>query len=345
MSAGWNEDTVDLLTRFLLGELSDKERNQVEQRFLANNEFFDQLMAVESFLLDEHVQGRLSHEHRKRAQSLFQSSGPQRRDVDFTRELIALLREIHVEKEVVASAVRPKPLTPTDRYSLPEESPITRPKHQTSRTGFWRNLSGLSNVASRLGTITAFAALLLSMALVYLVFQLYSQRRDWQAKQAAMERGAQDMLEKLKAESQGRDELAKQMEIEKEKRARAEDLVAVLQSHGPGEVPSIVLAPTTFERGSNPKTIILKPNTARVRLHLELDSSQQYAEYDVLVTTFDGRKVWNKDSIGLKQVKRGRLSVTLPSHVLRYEDYRIEVKGLSSGNRIHVADYIFKVRK
>ena len=154
------------------------------------------------------------------------------------------------------------------------------------------------------------------------------------------------MRERLSEERQTKEELNKQLEIEREKRAEAEELVARLQERKPVVIASGRLSPTVFERGGSPKTVTLKAGTKRVYLRLQLDDGQRYSRYSVLLTTFDGRRVWGEESLDAGRVRNGRLTLPLPPSVLEYEDYRIELRGLSdNGESVHVADYVFKVRE
>lgn len=342
-----NDRTDDLITRFLLGELSEEERTKVEQRFLTDNKFFDQLLAVEDSLIDEHLLGQLSDEKRRPAKILLQSSLAQKREVEFTRELIALLHETNPEKNVTTSAVRqPGFIEPTDKGYPEKETISARPEVETTAPAFSLFAEGLRSVAPRFSAIAPLVALLVCLSLIYWIFHLYSQKRAWEAQRTVMERSNQEALDEVKEEAQGRADLGQRLEIEKEKRAKTEELLAQLQSRRPETVTPIFLSPTTFERGGSSKTVTLKPKTGRIQLQLELDQSQRYTQHSVLITTFDGRKVWSKDSIPPSQINQGKLTLVLPSSLLKYEDYRIELRGLSeTGNFVHVADYTLKVRK
>src|SRR6266404_5799744 len=97
MSAGPDQKTAELMTRFLLGELSEEERPAMEERFLSDNQFFDHLLVMEDSLIDAYLLGRLSDDRRQRAELLLQSSSAQRREVEFTRELISFLSEARSE--------------------------------------------------------------------------------------------------------------------------------------------------------------------------------------------------------------------------------------------------------
>jgi hypothetical protein len=188
------------------------------------------------------------------------------------------------------------------------------------------------------------------------ILYLYSQKKGWEAQRAAVERSSQEARERLSEEMQGKAELSRQLEIEKEKRAqaeeKAEELAAQMRARQPDKInrpetiTSIILAPTTLERGGNSKVLSLKAETGRVQLQLELDEGQRYSQYSVLLTTFDGRRVWSRNSVAASQIKQGRLNLVLPASLLEYEDYKIELKGLSeNGDFVHVADYLFKARR
>jgi hypothetical protein len=335
MSVSMNAKTDDLITRFLLGELSDEERTRVEERFLADNEFFEEVLSAEDALMDQYLLGQLSDEHRKRAQTLFHSSPGQKREVQFTRELIASVREAHVENNSTASA---------------------NSKIGNSARAFSFIPPGLKNFLPHFNATGWVVILLGCLVLMSCILYLYSQKKGWEAQRAAVERSSQEARERLSEEMQGKAELSRQLEIEKEKRAqaeeKAEELAAQMRARKPDKInrpdtiTAIILAPTTLERGGNSKALSLKAETGRVQLQLELDEGQRYSQYNVSLTTFDGRRVWSRNSVAASQIKQGRLNLVLPASLLEYEDYKIELKGLSeNGDFVHVADYLFKVRR
>src|ERR1051325_6975009 len=108
MTAGINTDTDDLATRFLLDELPEEERVQVENRLLADSEFFERVLSAESALVDQYVQGLLDGDKLTRGKSLFESSSLQRDEVRFTKDLIAAVHESNpAEKVQPVSSVIP----------------------------------------------------------------------------------------------------------------------------------------------------------------------------------------------------------------------------------------------
>lgn len=350
-----NAKTDDLITRFLLGELSEQERAQVEAQFLADNEFFEEILSAEDALLEQYLQGQLSGERLERAKTLFHSSPRQKREVEFTQGLIASLRAATPEnKQAILDATQAVAAETTEQtLSRAEIAPADTEPESSARTftlippGFFKHL------AARPTTIGWVLISLICFSLLSWIVYLYSQKKFWEIQLAAVERSNQEAREKLLEATQDQAELSKQLEDERERRARAEELIAQLQIRKPNSsstkldrIITLILAPATLERGSNPKTIKLKAETNRIHLQLEVPADRSYSRYSVLLTTFDGRSVWNNDAIDASQIKQGRLSLFLPPSLLEYEDYRIELKGLlDSGDFVHVADYIFKVRQ
>jgi hypothetical protein len=53
-----------VLRQYLLGQLSDSERDQIERQYLADSEYLDQLLVVEDDLFDEYLGGDLTKEER-----------------------------------------------------------------------------------------------------------------------------------------------------------------------------------------------------------------------------------------------------------------------------------------
>src|ERR1044071_1674406 len=55
-----SENEYQVLKRYVLGELSGDERDAVEQRYFSDQQIFDQLVRIETEIVDDYVRGRLS---------------------------------------------------------------------------------------------------------------------------------------------------------------------------------------------------------------------------------------------------------------------------------------------
>lgn len=316
----------ELIHRFLLDKLSAEERADIEARFLADNEFFETMLAAESSLIDKYLRGELSGDDLQRAQKLFESSETQRGEVEFTRGLLTALRPANLTETVEDVAID-KSATVTDRVP--------------------RSLLAASSQSSPwLFRVTTFATLALCLCLFGLVLFLYKKQSDSEAKRLAAEKTAQEIQIRLREQSSTNAELAKQLELEKQQRAKAEDLVAQMQFRSSNDIVSAILEPTTADRGGASNIINIKAQSKGLQLRLELDDdSRQSRRYAVALTTVEGRTVWRKE-LDARQVRQGRLNLTLPAALFSYDDYRIELKALSdTGELLNTSDYIFRVRK
>jgi hypothetical protein len=219
-------------------------------------------------------------------------------NVEFTKELIALVRA----------------------SGLPE---IRNSSSNTTVTaGF---LGKLGN--PRAGWITfVFVGLLLAAWIVY----LQVQKRKLETMRAAAEQSNRETTSKLGDEVERNLLLSRELEAERQKRQKAEEMLAQSQPGRSPGVLSILLTPATFERGSgNAKVAKLTANTDRIRLLLTLGQGATYERYSLLIATFGGRKVWSSDSITKASIRQGRLEVVLPGNLVEYEDYRLELQGVS----------------
>src|SRR5262245_38462273 len=78
-------DDKRLIRQYLLGELPEEDRTRLEERFLADDEYFAQVRTVEQDLIDEYARGELSEAERGPFERQFLSSPQGRRDVKLAK--------------------------------------------------------------------------------------------------------------------------------------------------------------------------------------------------------------------------------------------------------------------
>ena len=336
MSVEPSQETTELMTRFLLGQLSDEERKAVEERFLTDDEYFAQLLVIEDSLVDDYVLGRLAADQLKNAELLFGSSAIGKREVTFTQDLVASVRKAREAKEQ-----KKKRALVTGQIASPKTSPWLR--SQASMNLIARGFRNLPVVFS---ATLALIVLLLAGTSIFLFFQYQRRNRELLAQRVVLERNVQETRQKLDQEMRTSAELSKQLDLESEMRTRAEEALAQFRNGGSRSITSLVLLPTTFQRSGGAKTVSFNASSNRLQLLLEIPSDTSYPNYNVLIKTFDGQPIWSRDSISASQVKQRKLSLILSSSLFPYNDYRIELRGVpDNGAAQLVADYAFKVRK
>src|SRR5882724_5404200 len=82
-----------LLQRYLLGNLSEEEQVQVEDRAFADALYLGALEAAEADLIDSYVRGGLSQPDRRQFERRFLTSPQRRSKVDFARALARVAAE------------------------------------------------------------------------------------------------------------------------------------------------------------------------------------------------------------------------------------------------------------
>ena len=321
----------ELTTRFLLGELSEEERRAVEERFLSDNAFFEQMLAAEDALLDEYVCGTLSEEEHLRAKALFDSSFEQRQNVAFTNHFISSLKPGSAADDPEVSTKsddRSVVTVPIESKSTSRGSALPPPPIMSQRTSVvvW-SVVGLSFLV--LGSWSLY---------------LYNRLRTSSANEAAAEQIARQTNATLQAELARQNQLKEELESERRQKEQAVAILAQLQSKGPQSFP-ITLKPVHFERSGGSNLETFKISAPQVKLRLVLEGEQEYEKYSVVINTFGGRPV-RTFSLGADQVQKGMLTITLSTHVLGYDDFKIELMGASGDSDFErIADYAFRLAR
>jgi hypothetical protein len=181
------------------------------------------------------------------------------------------------------------------------------------------------------------SVVLLCSGLVYLGYE----ERNLKMAQTATEQTVRRTNESLSAEINRSKQLMEELESERKQRQRAEDLLAQLQNKATTRI-----TPATFERSGNSDLATLRGSTSQIRIQLVLDTDRRYENYSVVITTFEGRPVWNNSSLTSHNVKQGKVTVVLANKMLSYDDYKIELRGApANGDFEHLADYAFRFRR
>lgn len=305
----------DLATQFLLGELSEEKRREVEERFLSDTAFFEELLAAEDALIDEYISGTLSEEQKLRARALFDSSPEQRQKVEFTSQLLA-----RVKPRRSADELGPSPGIPVSALPAPYLS-------QRTTMLVWGGIALLFVV---LGSWSIY---------------LYNRQRTLIAKEAAAAQAAREANDTLTAELARQNQLKEELASERRQKEQAEALLSQLQTRSLQPATTVTLTPAHFERSSSSNLETFRVKTSQIKLRLVLEGDQEYEKYTVVITTFGGREV-RRISLEANQVQRDVITITLPASVMGYDDFKIELLGAPANAEFqHIADYAFRLAR
>jgi len=114
------------MTDYLLGKLSPEDQIRLEEQFFADDECFDQLVAVEDDLMYDYLRGRLPPADRQRFAQRFLGSPEDRANADFAQALLTVSHDEHQTGDIQTSVVsafrrtglRLGPATTLVRWSL-----------------------------------------------------------------------------------------------------------------------------------------------------------------------------------------------------------------------------------
>jgi anti-sigma factor RsiW len=84
----------ELMTRYLLGELSETEQLLVEERFFTDEEFSERLLALENELKYDYARGALSPQARARFERRFLATDEDRKEVEFAGAVMGMIAEV-----------------------------------------------------------------------------------------------------------------------------------------------------------------------------------------------------------------------------------------------------------
>jgi hypothetical protein len=324
MSANLNEESI---ARYLLGELTEEQQVEVEDRAFSDKEYLASITSVEDDLIDEYVRGELSAAERQRFESRFLASAERRKRVEFARALRTVVSE----------------------STGPEKKVVQKAETWSWRQSVYAFLNGL-NPAARLAFVAAMVLLIVGAAWLFAeTLRLRRQVTQLQAENQSRQ-GFQQALEQ---ERKRNEELNARLDQEKQQREQTDEslrqLTETTEATNPAPPPvvaSLTLLPG-LSRGGNHKPRLVLSNDARlVRLQIGIDPEEQYNTFAVELRTLAGRHVWNRENLTARTRRGTRaLGLTLPATVLKPGEYELRLRGLSGGNPEDVGFYYFNVSK
>ncbi|MEW6125730.1 MAG: hypothetical protein AB1757_01595 [Acidobacteriota bacterium] len=336
-----------LINQYLLGELSETERLEIEERFFKDDEFYQNLLIAEDELIYNYLRGALSSRERKLFEAQLDKSSTRR------------------EKVAVVKALMAEAVNATEAATLP----VAHRSSQEERPSFWQSLIGLlSGRALVLQTAMAAAMLLFAVAGVWLWSQtsrLKSQVDIAQARQRQIEQDYQatkkqsndlqdrnqQLNEQLQREQQTREALEKERA---ELQAEKERLQKTLQTRPASEtgiadsVISFALeSGRTRDESDEPQRLRLPRNARHIQLQLDLGSDDGKGLYRVEVKTFGGALVWSKDALAASSASWGKaVNLVVPAAIFTNGEYELTLKrAVGKGKFQDAGFYYFKTEK
>lgn len=325
-----NHEHENACERYLLGEMSEQEQAQLEEAYFADDALFERFLAVKDDLIDAYARGDLTGQKREQFEQHFLASESRRERVEEARGFI---------RAVTAAS--------TNTITVDK----TNPAHTDDATSWLQSISKL--FVSRPLVWQGALAVLLLIALAgswLLVRRFQSQRTE---------------RERLQNEEAAR-------RLQEQERGRA--VVPPVTSNGlptnptatptpertppskpadehppqpmPAQVASLFLSPFSPRDATASNSLLLRPETRGVRLHLAFKEGD-YSRYDVALRTLDGKQVLTRQGFKARSSAEGKsVTITLEPAIFDRQDYIITLNGLTAGGkREAIGDYYFRVER
>jgi hypothetical protein len=298
----------ELFVRYLLGDVSEQEREPIEERFFADDQYYQDLLVVEDELIYDYLRGALDARQRARFEAQTAASPRRRQKVEIIRGLMQ-------------ATIAPQEAKERERISFLDRL----------RSLLIVPLPALQIAMAALLALLAVGSFLLLRRSGELEAELarVEQQRE-QERQAALQR--ERLIEDQRARAR---ELSEQLERERgeKERFREEARRRAAQEQA---AQSLALSAGTRDSAAAER-IAIRRVTARVVIRLDLEGVENYPSYRIEVRTSQGALIWNQDAAS----RRDGLRLTLPASLLAEGEYEVTLKGRRGDGRFDVVNYYY----
>ena len=336
-----------LIVQYLLGELTEEQQVEIEDHAFQDQQYMQNILAVESDLIDEYVRGEIPPEQLRKFERHFLASDQRLRKVEFARSLAV----------VASESEAPETARPLDAIT-----PVTR---QPSRFAFLRAFS-IRAFKPAVAFSLAAAALVLVIGATLLIrdgLRLRAELGQLRAERQSQEARQRELEERIATERVRGDELAARLEQERQevqeaqeareaREAAARALERIRQERGAPAAPPTALVALNLapglSRGSNiqPK-LLISPAVRTVRLQVGIEPGDDYKGFAVELRTQEGRPILSRENLSPRARHAGRAIVlNLPASLLAAGRYELSLKGTNAGGTTDdIGYYYFEVLK
>ena len=320
----------DLLVRYLLGQLSEEEQSQVEERFINDGEYYEQLLLIEDELRCAYAKGALPPAERELFKKRFLIFPDERKKVELAGAMISELSTIALEEQA---------------------EPLRARREEMS----WRErlLAIFDFRSARMRFAMAAVALVVLAAFAWMAIET-SRLRNRVTQLEASQKAREQEIERQSGEGRSRlEQLGRELEEERNRRALLEQELAQMREppsaggDGGPSIISLILAPGRIRGGGETKRLTIRQDHSQVRLLLNIGDRSGYSSYQAVILNSEGAQVWSREALRASKGQGAQfVALRIPARLLAEDDYEINLKGLTeSGELERIGDYYFTVFK
>jgi uncharacterized membrane-anchored protein YhcB (DUF1043 family) len=311
IKSGWanvKPEDEKLISRYLLGELTDEEKDFFEERLFTDSSLFEETEAARDELIENYLRGDLAGQTREKFERYFLAS-PGRRD---TVETLSTLLKVASERV------------------LPD-APVIAPfrKDRSNRqAGRW---------------LLAAAALVIAVAVGWLIttsLRLKNHLEQMESERQALQQREQELQQQLSEEQAGREQLLEELRREQAERARLEQELTRVDSNQQSLIASLNLYPGLVRGAGKTTALIIGASTRLARLRVNFEG-KRYPSYRAVLQTVEGKTLWQRDAL---KAAGNSITVDIPASLLKESDYLVTLSGAPpQGHQEEIGKYFFRV--
>ena len=313
------DELEQITTRYLLGELTEQEQAALEERYLRDPQVFNQVLQVESELVDAYARGQLSTEMRARFEKSYLKHPARRERVEFARALTTRIDE--------------------------REGPVTRPEQspQSALHISWKQrlLATLGGQRPALRFAMALTIVLIALAGTWMFINNRWRQQQREAAQVQAQRENQERREREQTASQ---QSAQTPQLPPE---TAEPSPNSITNSAP---PIVSLALTAggvrSADGVPTQTLVIPHDTTQAQILLNL-KDDTYPRYRVSLRQVGGSEIFTQTNIRPRSTKAGaRFVFKVPAGRFTSGDYALTLSGITPEGEVDdLNKSLFRVEK
>ena len=310
-----NNDKQNIIC-YILGELSEEERDKFEENYFNDDEAFQELEVIESELIDDYVRESLSSQEKSRFESKFLTTIKRRERVEFARLLM---------KSVQQNSLATSPII-TENTTKPTIE--KRASWQELLTNYFLsqiNLLRWSTVLALLITIIGSGWLLVAN------HKIEKQFINSQAENIKLQEKIKMLTQQADKEAARSKELASNLQREqKQNELLNQEIQATNQLKNTlPMILSFILDAGTERGAKTANSLKITKDAKEVELKLKFNLTEHYQSFKAVLKNADGEELWSDSALHLTVGKQSNtVNCRIDAGILQKGDYTITLTGL-----------------
>jgi hypothetical protein len=285
-----------LITRYLLGQLPPEQGDTIEERFFADSEYLEQILAAEDNLVDDYVADRLTARDRRDFEQHWLLGAERHRDVSVARLTRALISESPAGTNIA-------------------NRPVTLNARGTKRFDRTRWIA-----------LAAAVALVACSGWLYIrLTQLRGELDTFRSARAALEADLTRLRRGVDRDRERLESVEAALRRERQE-PDAQPRATISHENAPVSVVSFALVARPTRAGERYEPLLIPRTIRTVELQIAVPSEAERPAYAAFIRTPEGGEVWSASGIRARLGPERVVALTVPVAALRDGDYVVTVR-------------------